>query len=307
MRLARVMVGEQPLVAARLTDEQLVSCRWLAPELAGADPVSLAGDPGALGRLEQRLEALSAALVAGQVSLDWLRREGVVFHSDDVRFLPPVAGCSKCFAVALNYVAHAEEGNLAVPSEPAIFLKAPSSFIGHGQEVIGPPSCSRIDFEVELAVVIGRRCRNLRADAWQHVVAGYTVINDVTARDLQLQAMEAQLPWDRTKSFDTFGPIGPWLVTPDEVGDPQNLELELVVDGVVRQRASTAEMVFPIGRLLEIISESLTLEPGDVIATGTPAGIGQVEHGQVMYARVGHLGVLANPVIYGSSATGGPQ
>ena len=305
MRLARVMVIEQPLIVARLTKEYVVSVNWLVPGLSSTDPVSLISHPSSLQHLEQRLEELVAALTTGQVSLDWLCREGAVFHSDHLCFLPPVAHCSKCIAVALNYMAHAEEGNLALPSAPAIFFKAPSSFIGHGQKVIGPASSSRIDFEVELAVVMGQRCSNLRADAWQHAVAGYTIINDVTARDLQLQAMQAQLPWDRTKSFDTFGPIGPWLVTPNEVSDPQNLVLELVVDGIVHQRASTADMVFPIGRLLEIISESLTLEPGDVIATGTPAGIGQVMHGQVMYARIDQLGVLANPVVYTRRADGG--
>lgn len=305
MRFARVLVGANELVGVRLTEDFIVRCTWLLPEGGTSDSVAMAATPAMRERLAARLGELQTDIAAGQVSLEWLRREGIALHVDNVTFLPPVATCAKCFAVALNYVAHAAEGNQQVPEAPAIFLKAPSSFIGHGQEVIGPPASRRIDFEVELAVVIGQRCRDLRADAWKHVIAGYTVINDVTARDLQLQAMAAQLPWDRTKSFDTFGPIGPWLVTPDEVGDPQQLELELIVDGVVRQRANTSEMVFSIGELLAIISESLTLEPGDIIATGTPSGIGKVDDGAVMYARVGQLGVLANPVVYHRNALGG--
>jgi 2-keto-4-pentenoate hydratase/2-oxohepta-3-ene-1,7-dioic acid hydratase in catechol pathway len=200
--------------------------------------------------------------------------------------------------VALNYTAHAAEGDQPTPSAPLFFLKSSASLLGHRQTVIAPRLSQRVDYEAELAVIIGRHCRDLTLANWQQAVAGYSIINDVTARDLQIRAIEANQPWDRTKSFDTFGPLGPWLVTPDEVPDPQNLEVELRVGDMVRQSSNTRHMLFSVAQLLVTISDGITLEPGDILATGTPHGIGPVADTEVMYARIGHLGTLINPVAY---------
>lgn len=298
MRLARVRADGQLATVAALSDRALVRTDWLAKELPADDPVALLAVPGARERLERRLTGLLRAVAEGEVSLGWLRQEGIVYHMDDVTFAPPVAACGKCIAVALNYKAHAAEGNFVPPAEPSYFFKAPTCLVGHGETVVAPSCTDRLEYEIELAVVIGQRARRLTAENWQEAVAGYTILNDVTARDLQWHALHANLQWSHTKSFDTFGPVGPWLVTPDEVGDPQELELELRVGDQVQQRSTTRQMIFPVGQLLQVISATMTLEPGDIIATGTPEGIGRVAHGQVMNATISRLGSLVSPVAY---------
>jgi 5-oxopent-3-ene-1,2,5-tricarboxylate decarboxylase/2-hydroxyhepta-2,4-diene-1,7-dioate isomerase len=210
----------------------------------------------------------------------------------------PVWPVPKIICLALNYWAHAAEGGFTPPSRPVIFLKGPNTLTGHGCDVAVPPLTRRIDHEGELAVVIGRRARHLSADTWRDAIAGYTICNDLTARDLQLQDIEARHPWDLAKSIDGYGPLGPWLVTTDEVSDPQALDLEVRVDGEPRQQASTAQMIFGVAELLVRISAVMTLQPGDIIATGTPEGIGPVPDGSTVEVRVGGLGVLRNRIVF---------
>ncbi len=248
MRLARVHANDSPQAVVTLSDTDLVPTAWLVPGSPVDDLVALLSEPVWASQLRQRLAALQADLAQGRVPAEWLRQQGWLLAVDSVRFAPPVRQPSKIVCVALNYRAHAAEGNAAPPAEPALFFKAPTSLVGHCAEVVAPSITERVDYEIELGVVIGRTVRELTLDNWTEAVLGYTIINDVTARDLQIVALKAGLPWDRTKSFDTFGPAGPWLVTPDEIPDPQNLRLELKVGSETRQSATTRDMIFSVGR-----------------------------------------------------------
>lgn len=211
-------------------------------------------------------------------------------------FEPPVATCTKICCLALNYAAHAAESRLELPPDPVLFFKPPSALVGHGAVVRPPARTKHVEHEVELAVVIGRVTRDLAADDWRSAIAGYTVINDMTARDLQLANLRRNQPWDQAKAFDTFAPLGPFLVTPDEVPDPHDLRMRLSVAGEVRQEASTSQMVFDIPRLLADLSDGMTLLPGDVVATGTTAGIAPLADGDVMHAEIAGVGRLVNRV-----------
>lgn len=219
-----------------------------------------------------------------------------VLPAADLVFEPPVATCSKICCLALNYADHAAESRLELPPDPVLFFKPPSALVGHGAVVRPPARTEHVEHEVELAVVIGRVTRDLPAAEWRTAIAGYTVINDMTARDLQLANIGRNQPWDQAKAFDTFAPLGPFLVTPDEVPDPHDLEMRLSVAGQVRQRANTRQMVFDLPRLLADLSDGMTLLPGDVIATGTTAGIAPLAEGDVMEAEIAGVGRLVNRV-----------
>lgn len=206
----------------------------------------------------------------------------------DIQLLAPIRP-SKIIAVGRNYVAHAAEHGAEVPSEPLLFLKPPSAIIGPGAPILLPAQSRRVDHEAELAVIIGRRGRQIpRGDALDTIL-GYTCANDVTARDLQ----RADGQWTRAKGFDTFCPLGPWIET--EL-DPGALEVTGRVNGELRQQANTRQMVFPVAMLISYISSVMTLEPGDVILTGTPAGVGPLQVGDVVEIEVEGIGVLSSIV-----------
>lgn len=183
----------------------------------------------------------------------------------------PVIRPGKVVCVGLNYRDHAAEAGAAIPTEPVLFLKASNTVVGPDDEVLVPRGATKTDYEVELAVVIGRTARYLESDEQAAaVIAGYTISNDVTERAFQL---ERGGQWDKGKCCETFNPLGPYLVTPEEVGDPQALELRLWVNGELRQDGHTGQMIFPILPVLRYISQFMVLEPGDVVTTGTPAGV----------------------------------
>jgi len=207
----------------------------------------------------------------------------------EVQLLAPCTP-TKIVAVGLNYADHAAEAHREVPTEPLIFLKPPSAVIGPGENVAYPPISQRVDYEAELAVVIGRRVRNISADEALNCVLGYTCGNDVTARDLQHQDDQ----WTRSKSFDTFCPLGPWIVTRL---DPSDLSIEGRVNGEVRQRSRTHHMIFPVAQLIHFVAQVMTLQPGDVILTGTPAGIGPLQRGDRVEVEIEGIGVLENTVV----------
>ncbi len=169
--------------------------------------------------------------------------------------------------------------------------------IASEQPIVLPPNVGRIDFEGELAVVIGSAGKNVSEAEALSLVAGYTLFNDVTARDEQKRAIAKSLPWFLSKSYDTFGPLGPCLVTPDEIPDPQNLTLTLSVNGEIKQQANTSEMLFSIPYLISYLSRHLALAPGDVIATGTPPGVGPLHPGDLVEVTIPEIGTLSNPVI----------
>jgi 2-keto-4-pentenoate hydratase/2-oxohepta-3-ene-1,7-dioic acid hydratase in catechol pathway len=204
--------------------------------------------------------------------------------SGDVRIGPCVGGVGKFICVGLNYSDHAAESGMPVPAEPILFMKATSAICGPNDDVIIPRGSQKTDWEVELGVVMGKTARYVTdADALQHV-AGYCVVNDLSERAFQL---EGTGQWVKGKSADTFGPIGPWLVTRDEVPDPQNLDLWLEVDGRTYQRSTTRHMIFPVAKLVSYISRFMSLHPGDVISTGTPPGIGMGQKPPI-YLRPGN-------------------
>jgi|SRR5450830_387831 len=183
----------------------------------------------------------------------------------------PIAGTRLIAAVGLNYADHAAEASMALPSEPAVFMKSVHSICGPNDDTQLPPQSEKLDWEAELGIIIGRVARHVsEADALSHVL-GYCVVNDVSERSFQL---ERGGTWDKGKSYDSFTPIGPWLVTPDEVGDPGALSVWCDVNGEPMQRGSTADMVFGPAALISYISQFMTLHPGDLITTGTPAGVG---------------------------------
>jgi 2-keto-4-pentenoate hydratase/2-oxohepta-3-ene-1,7-dioic acid hydratase in catechol pathway len=211
------------------------------------------------------------------------------------RFGPPVAGIGKVVCVGLNYADHAAETGAELPSEPVLFLKTTDTVIGPCDEVLIPRRSERTDYEVELAVVIGRTARYLAtpADA-AHAIAGYTISNDVSERTFQL---DRGGQWDKGKCCETFNPLGPWLVTADEVTDPQALGLRLWVNGVIRQNGTTADMAFGVHHLVWYISQFLVLRPGDIVNTGTPAGValgrpggGYLRPGDTMRLEIDGLG-----------------
>ena len=197
---------------------------------------------------------------------------------------------TKILAVGLNYRAHAAESGHDVPSEPLFFSKPPSSVIGPLEPIVYPILSQQVDYESELAVVIGQRVRNVPPERAHDFILGYTCGNDVTARDLQRRDGQ----WTRAKGFDTFCPLGPHIVTDL---DPGNLAIRTRVNGAIRQSSSTADMVFSVTELISTISQVMTLEPGDVILTGTPSGVGPLQPGDVVEVEIEGIGTLRNPVV----------
>ena len=217
----------------------------------------------------------------------------------DVRLGPPVARPSKLICLGKNYLEHAREGNFEAPEKPLLFAKAPSALAGPRDPIVLPRSCGQVDWEVELAVVIGRGGKRIAPEAAWDCIAGYTVMNDVSGREAQFGDGQ----WFRGKSFDTFAPLGPALVTPDEIDDIRNLQLTARVDDRLMQSGCTADLVFDIPHLIAYISEDITLLPGDIISTGTPAGVGifrnppiTLKAGNVVTCRIDTIGELVNPV-----------
>ena len=204
----------------------------------------------------------------------------------DPRLGPPVANVGKFIAIGLNFRDHAEESGLPIPKEPVVFMKATSCIVGPNDEVVIPRGSKKTDWEVELGVVIGTRASYVSKERALDHVAGYLVVNDVSEREYQT---ERGGQWDKGKGCDTFGPIGPWLVTPDEVGDVQNLSMWLDVNGQRKQTGTTATMIFDVATIVSYLSEFMSLLPGDVITTGTPPGVGLGQKPQPVYLKPGDV------------------
>ena len=228
-------------------------------------------------------------------------RRSVLWDMHDVRVLPPVARPPKIVCVGLNYRDHAEETQVPIPDRPILFSKPSTAIIGPDDSIIYPKISTQVDHEVELGVIIGKRGKDVpESEAFDHV-AGYTVFNDISARDIQF----ADKQWFRGKSFDTFAPTGPCLVLKDQLGDPHHLKMELRVNGETRQNSTTANMVFGIPQLVAFISKVMTIQSGDIIATGTPAGVGfyakpekkLLKPGDLVEAEIEGLGILRNRVV----------
>ena len=254
------------------------------------------GEP-ALERLRETWE-YGKSLVDRQ-AIEELARRKLAYPLKRVRLLAPIPAPGRnVFCLGRNYADHATERGAAVPEHPVYFTKPGTAVVGHGDDVVDHAVTKELDYEVELAVVIGAGGRDIaRADALARVF-GYTVINDVTARDLQQRHGQ----WFKGKSLDTFCPMGPVLVTADEIPDPQALAISLRVNGQVRQQSHTSKMIFPVAQCIEVLSLAMTLLPGDIIATGTPDGVGAatgnfLKPGDRVEAEIEGIGVLANKIV----------
>lgn len=225
-----------------------------------------------------------------------LRKLDDVELTEPLEYDLPISRPQKIICLGRNYKKHAEEFKNEVPPEPIIFAKLPSSLLPHEGVIRLPRGVGRVDHEIELAVVIGKSGKKIPRQEAMNYVAGYTVLNDVTARELQIKDIEGKKPWMRSKSFDTFCPLGPFLVPADEISDPHNLEIKLFVNGEIRQQANTSEMVYQIPEIIEYISRHITLNAGDIIATGTPAGVSELKPGDVVVGEISQIGTLRNTV-----------
>jgi 2-keto-4-pentenoate hydratase/2-oxohepta-3-ene-1,7-dioic acid hydratase in catechol pathway len=257
--------------------------------------VSVAGDlppepVAVLAAGPERLRALEAAVAGGA--------PGVPLS--DVRLLAPVTRPPKFFAIGLNYADHVAEARLETPEFPVVFTKLPTCVAGPHDDVQRPLVSDQLDYEGELGFVIGRRCRHVPRDRAAEVIAGYVAVNDVSVRDWQTRTPQ----WTLGKSFDTHGPFGPWLVTADEVGDPHALDIRTWVNGELRQQSNTRHLIHDCFALVELLSTVCTLEPGDVVATGTPSGVGMLmdpprllRAGDVVRVEIERIGAIENRVV----------
>lgn len=226
--------------------------------------------------------ALSKASLAKLTALD---PASLPLVSGSPRYGVPVAGSSKFVCIGLNYSEHAAESNLPTPPEPIVFLKAPSAICGPNDDTIVPLNSTKLDWEVELGIVIGEVGRNLSLDNALDAVAGYCVVNDVSERAFQMQSSQ----WDKGKGCDSFGPTGPWLVTKDEIPDPQQLGMWLKVNGATMQDGNTRTMIFDVKTIVSYVSRYMTLMPGDIIATGTPSGVGMGKKPEPIWLKAGDV------------------
>ncbi|ARF55476.1 fumarylacetoacetate hydrolase family protein [Streptomyces gilvosporeus] len=242
----------------------------------GAERPALLDESGVLRDLSDLVTDINGALLADDEALARVRAAAAsgelpALDASGLRIGAPVAGIGKVVCIGLNYHDHARETGAATPEEPIIFMKAPDTVVGPDDTVLIPRGSEKTDWEVELAVVIGRTARYLESDEQARaVVAGYAVAHDVSERAFQI---ERGGQWDKGKNCETFNPLGPWLVTADEVPDPQSLGIRLWVNGELKQDGTTAEQIFPVAEVVRYVSQFMTLYPGDVINTGTPAGV----------------------------------
>ncbi len=270
------------------------------------------GEPGVISGDEiigikgAGIEDLLSMIAGGADALDRVSRwiynppSGERLEAAITPLLAPIPRPPKIICIGLNYLDHARESNLAVPETPTMFAKFPTSVIGPGQPIILPKHSTKPDYEAELAVVIGKSGRYIPEASWRDYVFGYTIINDVSARDFQMATSQ----WMIGKTFDTFCPMGPAIVTADEIEDPHNLGISLSIGGETLQASNTSNLIFNLPKIIAYLSSVFTLEPGDVIATGTPAGVGFARNpprwlraGDEVRINIEGIGELANPVI----------
>lgn len=277
----------------------------------------LGGGEPSLAAARKALEYAAQKLAADGTEPAW-RKSGLIHQLDEVRFLPPIPRPGKIISVGANYLQHMQEFNESNTGEDALkvlregaktpyppaFIKVGSCMVGHEAPIVYPPYTQQLDYEGEMCVVIGKRCKNVAKEDYLEVIAGYTIMNDVSLRDLQMLEMKRGLLL-MGKNLDSTAPTGPWLVTRDEIANPQKLRVSTYVNGERRQHASTAEMVFTIAEIIAYYSR-MTLEPGDIFTTGSPAGVGitrtppekyLLKPGDVVEIDIEGIGRLRNPVV----------
>lgn len=246
------------------------------------------------------LEFLAAGQTALQALQELIDSQQQRLALSDVKVMAPIPRPGKFLGVGLNYADHIAETALQKPEYPTFFTKQSTCVIAQGEAIHVPKVSEKLDYEVELAFVIGKRCRHVPLEDAHKVIAGYTLVNDVSVRDWQFRSPT----WTLGKSFDTHGPMGPWIVTADEISDPHNLNLKTWIDDDLRQSSNTQHMIFNCYEMIAYLTQAMTLESGDVIATGTPSGVGvkmkprgYMQAGQTVKIEIEHIGSLANPVI----------
>jgi len=279
MKLISCIYNEQPRIGAVVDDVVLLAGSELPSNMIDF----LAGGSDALDRMRATV-----------------KQGGECVALTDLTFCAPVPRPGKFLGIGLNYADHIGETGRERPEYPMFFTKQSTCVIGPNHAIHCPEASEKVDYEGELGVVIGKRCKRVSVDKAHEVIAGYTICNDVTVRDWQHRSPT----WTLGKSFDTHGPMGPWLVTADEINDPHNLHLKTWVDDELRQNANTSEMLFNCYEIVAYLSQAMTLEPGDVITTGTPAGVGvkmkprgYLKPGQTVRIEIESIGVLSNSVI----------
>ena len=264
------------------------------------------------GALDAQGRMRDLSLLVPDLTPEWLAPERLkALQAIDLQKLPlvdesvrigvPVAGSRQFIAIGLNYRKHAEEAGMDIPKEPVIFTKAITSLSGPNDDIVLPDGAQEGDWEIELGLIIGTKAQKVPVEKALEHVAGYCLANDVSERNWQAKRGGQ---WSKGKSFDTFGPIGPWLVTTDEIPDPQVLEMELTVNGETRQKSNTADMIFPVAQIVSHLSQFMTLLPGDVVITGTPSGVGLgmkpqqfLKKGDVITLRMDQLGTQKQKVV----------
>ncbi|MCI0641301.1 MAG: fumarylacetoacetate hydrolase family protein [Gemmataceae bacterium] len=279
---------------------------WAGPRAAlqlGDSFVDLhASEPNLPASVRQILEGGPEYLQVAQEVAE--RPDSMKYEAAKVKYYAPVHDPRKIVCIGLNYKDHAAESGAPIPKEPILFSKYPTALVGHGEPIVLPPVSQEVDYEAELVIIVGRRGRNIPATQAMDFVAGYTVGHDVSARDWQLKKDGKQ--WMVGKTFDTFAPAGPTLVTADEVANPHNLAIKLRLNGQTMQDSSTSQLIFGVPELIAYLSQVFTIEPGDLIYTGTPPGVGFAKKpplflkaGDVVEVEIEGLGVLRNPVVAG--------
>jgi 2-keto-4-pentenoate hydratase/2-oxohepta-3-ene-1,7-dioic acid hydratase in catechol pathway len=276
----------------------------------GQEKPGLVDPDGALRDLSRVVKDITPALLApaGLRKLRAVKVARLPLVKGRPRLGCPLAGLGKMVCIGLNYTDHAAEVGMALPKEPTVFIKAPSALCGPNDPIVRPRGSAKLDYEVELAAVLGRQARYVEErDALRHVAA-YCIVNDVSEREFQLEHGGTTT---KGKSADTFGPVGPWLVTADEIPDPQALELGTTVNGERRQHGTTATMIFSVAALLAYVSRFMSLQPGDLISTGTPAGVGHgfkppryLQPGDVVELGIAGLGVQRHTVVEARAGRG---
>jgi 2-keto-4-pentenoate hydratase/2-oxohepta-3-ene-1,7-dioic acid hydratase in catechol pathway len=254
---------------------------------------------GAVIDLAAAYDDTLAVIAAGIAAID--KPSAYPGHNlNEVRLLAPISNPPRVFAIGLNYRDHAAESKMALPSAPVVFFKLPTAIVGPGDAIVLPKESTEPDYEAELAFVIGKGGYRIPASAWREHVYGYTIINDVSARDVQ----RATSQWSLAKSFPTYCPMGPAIVTADEIPDPHQLDLSLSINGEILQNSNTCELIFKVPELIEYISSITPLLPGDIVSTGTPSGVGMgrtpqrwLKPGDTVTVTIEGLGSLTNPVV----------
>jgi 2-keto-4-pentenoate hydratase/2-oxohepta-3-ene-1,7-dioic acid hydratase in catechol pathway len=293
MRLVTCRIDGEPRAAALVgeTGNERVVDLYAADSALPSDVLSLIqGGQSAIGRARQ----------ATEVAL--MRRDADAVRSlSDVKLLAPIARPPKIVCIGVNYADHAAEAGRALPVWPSVFLKAPSCIVGPGDPIVRPPTTEKLDYEIELAAVIGKQAKSVPREQAMEYVAGYTIMNDVSARDLQLGKDGGII---LGKNFDSSAPLGPCITLVDKIPDPNQLQLRTWVNGELRQNGNTHTLIFDVAAIIAFLTQQITLEPGDVIATGTPAGVGLgmdpqvwLQPGDTIRMEIEGIGVLENPIV----------